>query len=56
MSSNDNKENDCKMLKLMMLRKYSCSECDKVFQNCSPFSRHRNLHKKLNINTMTIPH
>ena len=52
MSSSDNMEMTV-MVKLMILKKksrkkYSCSECDKVFQYCSPFLRHRKSHNKLN--------
>ena len=50
MSSNDNMENDCNgqldNLEKESRKKYSCPECDKVFQHCSSFSRYRNSHNQ----------
>ena len=43
MSSHDNIENDCNGkaddLEKESRKKYCCSECDKVLQHCSSFSR-----------------
>ena len=50
MSLNDNMENDCNGqiddLEKESRKNYSCSECDKAFQNCSSFSRHRKSHNQ----------